>query len=257
VTMGGYSVASQTFATCSTISSGLINSGVSGIMGLSWQALAYSGATPWWITLAQSSSWSSPLFGFHLARWRDVSGATSSESDGGTATFGYLGESSRPRWPRVMVMSCRRPHADVADSSLYSGSITYVSVSSGASYWQIPMDSMTMQGSTISLGGSTTVAIDTGTTLIGGPSSIIAAIYAAIPGSEQMTGSYQLCHHLWRLHHPNHRRGLQSREVFLRHDDVYRRGVHPGSLVRFASPVSVHSSTPMYIPLYLAPVVFG
>ncbi|RSH92180.1 hypothetical protein EHS25_008595 [Saitozyma podzolica] len=169
VTMGGYSVASQTFATCSTISSGLINSGVSGIMGLSWQALAYSGATPWWITLAQSSSWSSPLFGFHLARWRDVSGATSSESDGGTATFGYL---------------------DVADSSLYSGSITYVSVSSGASYWQIPMDSMTMQGSTISLGGSTTVAIDTGTTLIGGPSSIIAAIYAAIPGSEQMTGSY-------------------------------------------------------------------
>jgi cathepsin D len=188
--MGGYSVASQTFATCSTISSGLINSGVSGIMGLSWQALAYSGATPWWITLAQSSSWSSPLFGVHLARWRDVSGATSSESDGGTATFGYLGESSRPRWPRVMVMSCRRPHADVADSSLYSGSITYVSVSSGASYWQIPMDSMTMQGSTISLGGSTTVAIDTGTTLIGGPSSIIAAIYAAIPGSEQMTGSY-------------------------------------------------------------------
>lgn len=100
--MGGYSVASQTFATCSTISSGLINSGVSGIMGLSWQALAYSGATPWWITLAQSSSWSSPLFGFHLARWRDVSGATSSESDGGTATFGYLGESSRRRWPGVM-----------------------------------------------------------------------------------------------------------------------------------------------------------
>ena len=52
------------------------------------------------------------------------------------------------------------------------------------------MASMTMQGTSISLGSSTSCAIDTGTTLIGGPSSIIAAIYAAIPGSQQMTGSY-------------------------------------------------------------------
>lgn len=43
VTMGGYSVASQTFASCDTITSGLISSSVSGIMGLSWQSLAYSG----------------------------------------------------------------------------------------------------------------------------------------------------------------------------------------------------------------------
>jgi len=43
VTMGGYSVASQTFAYCNTITSGLISSSVSGIMGLSWQSLAYSG----------------------------------------------------------------------------------------------------------------------------------------------------------------------------------------------------------------------
>jgi cathepsin D len=49
---------------------------------------------------------------------------------------------------------------------------------------------MTMQGSTISLGSSNAVAVDTGTTLIGGPASIIASIYAAIPGSAQMTGSY-------------------------------------------------------------------
>jgi cathepsin D len=43
VTMGGYSVASQTFAYCDTITQGLIASSVSGIMGLSWQSLAYSG----------------------------------------------------------------------------------------------------------------------------------------------------------------------------------------------------------------------
>ncbi|ORY30398.1 aspartic peptidase domain-containing protein, partial [Naematelia encephala] len=166
VTMGDYSVASQTFATCSTISSGLISDSVSGIMGLSWQSLAYSHATPWWITLAESSSWSEPLFSFQLNRYRNVADASDLEEDGGTATFGYL------------------------DSSLYSGAITYVTVPSGAEYWEIPMGSMTIQGKSISLSTSTSAAIDTGTTLIGGPSDIIASIYAAIPNSQQMTGSY-------------------------------------------------------------------
>jgi len=166
VTLGGYTVASQTFALCSTIASGLISASVSGILGLSWQSLAYSRATPWWVTLAESSSWSEPLFAFYLKRYRDVAGAETVETDGGKATFGYL------------------------DSSLYSGEVTYVTVPNNAQYWQIPMDSMKIQGTTISLGSSENVAVDTGTTLIGGPESIIAAIYAAIPGSSQMTGSY-------------------------------------------------------------------
>ena len=49
-------------------------------------------ATPWWVTLAKSSSWSQPLFGFYLKRFRDVAGAQNTESDAGQATFGYLGE---------------------------------------------------------------------------------------------------------------------------------------------------------------------
>ncbi|WVQ76028.1 hypothetical protein IAR50_005664 [Cryptococcus sp. DSM 104548] len=167
VTLGGYSVASQTFAACDSVSTGLLSTGVSGIMGLSWQALAYSKATPWWITLAKSSAWSEPLFAFYLARYRNVAGATAKESDGGTATFGYL------------------------DSSLYSGDVTYVNVSSDAEYWQIEMASAKIQGSSISLNSSTNmVAIDTGTTLIGGPESIVAEIYSKIDGAQRMTGSY-------------------------------------------------------------------
>lgn len=42
VTMGGYAVAGQTFAVCNQLSSGLIVDSLSGIMGLSWRALAYS-----------------------------------------------------------------------------------------------------------------------------------------------------------------------------------------------------------------------
>lgn len=47
-----------------------------------------------------------------------------------------------------------------------------------------------MQGKTIPLGSSNVVAVDTGTTLIGGPAAIIASIYASIPGSQPMTEGY-------------------------------------------------------------------
>jgi len=101
-----------------------------------------------------------------MKRYRDVAGAKSVESDGGTATFGYL------------------------DSSLYTGDVTYIDLPSASEYWEIPMASMSMQGSDINMGGAVAAAIDTGTTLIGGPSDVVAAIYAAIPGAKQMTGSY-------------------------------------------------------------------
>jgi cathepsin D len=52
------------------------------------------------------------------------------------------------------------------------------------------MIGLTVQGTSISLGSNNMVAVDTGTTLIGGPQSIIESIYAAIPGSERMTGAY-------------------------------------------------------------------
>jgi hypothetical protein len=46
-----------------------------------------------------------------------------------------------------------------------------------------------MQGKTVSLSG-VQAAIDTGTTLIGGPEADVQAIYANIPGSRRMTGVY-------------------------------------------------------------------
>jgi cathepsin D len=49
---------------------------------------------------------------------------------------------------------------------------------------------LVIQGTTVNLGSNNMVAVDTGTTLIGGPQSIIESIYAAIPGSERMTGAY-------------------------------------------------------------------
>jgi hypothetical protein len=103
---------------------------------------------------------------FAMKRWRDVDGATAVE-DGGVATFGYI------------------------DSSQYTGDITYLDVPSGSQYWQVTMGGMTSQGTDIGLNGATNVAIDTGTTLIGGPESIVTSVYAAINGSRRMTGNYK------------------------------------------------------------------
>lgn len=48
---------------------------------------------------------------------------------------------------------------------------------------------ISVQGKSVSLSG-VQAAIDTGTTLIGGPEADVEAIYANIPGSRRMTGVY-------------------------------------------------------------------
>lgn len=53
------------------------------------------------------------------------------------------------------------------------------------------MDSLSVQGTSISLSAGNSVAVDTGTTLIGGPSDTVRLIYEAIDGARQMTGNYR------------------------------------------------------------------
>jgi cathepsin D len=50
-----------------------------------------------------------------------------------------------------------------------------------------------VQGNSVDVGSgkSAYAAIDTGTTLIGGPSTEIAQMYAQIPGATAATGNYQ------------------------------------------------------------------
>lgn len=69
VQMAGFSVPNQVFAVCDQVSSGLLDTPVSGLMGLAWNTIASSGATPFWQTLAGSNVWDSPLMAFHLTRY--------------------------------------------------------------------------------------------------------------------------------------------------------------------------------------------
>lgn len=118
VTLGGFSVQSQTFGVVNSMSDGLLDSPLSGLMGMGFKSLTVTGTTPWWISLASSTAWSEPLFGFYMKRYRDVADAQSTETEGGTLTLGYV------------------------DETLYEGDITYVSVDSDKQrYWNIPIAS--------------------------------------------------------------------------------------------------------------------
>lgn len=99
------------------------------------------------------------------------------------------------------------------NESLYTGDIDYQAIpGSQASYWlqeimckstcmrflsgcftHVCLSAMTVQGKSISMpsGSASYAVIDTGTTLVAGPASGIAAIYAQIPGSSPGTGQWE------------------------------------------------------------------
>ena len=77
------------------------------------------------------------------------------------------------------------------NTSLYTGDIDYQSLSQSNLYWTITLSSVTIGIETLNISSSSAAAvIDTGTTLIGGPSSEVADIYAQISGSQALSGSY-------------------------------------------------------------------
>ena len=121
VQMAGFQVSQQTFgmclsthpssawlideypqATCNQVSSGLVSSPVSGIMGLGWQGLASSGATPFWQSLYQGNVWDEPLMAFYLTRFQNVSRAAS-EEPGGVFTMGMSTECHHRESPELIV----------------------------------------------------------------------------------------------------------------------------------------------------------
>jgi cathepsin D len=110
VSLAGYTVNSLTFAVCDQLAQGTLNAPASGIMGLGFQQLAASGATPFWQVLAEGSTFQKKVFTFQLAR-SGGSSTTSSIAPGGIFTLGQL------------------------DSSQYTGSVKYVDLSGSEGYW--------------------------------------------------------------------------------------------------------------------------
>lgn len=125
----------------------------------------------WQALLSNTSQYniSFPGFSFALTRFINQTGAREVES-GGLFTLGTL------------------------NASLFEGDIEFVPLPTGLeSYWLIPMEGLFVGGNSIDLTSEITrnVAIDTGTTLLGGPTDQVKAFYSHVPGAAPASGSYQ------------------------------------------------------------------
>ncbi|RDX54940.1 acid protease [Lentinus brumalis] len=170
VSMAGFTVNPQRFVVVEQMSDGLLDGDVSGIMGLAFEALASTQATPFWQALVNGNQFNSPDISFWLARHLDDVNAAV-EEDGGVMTLGGT------------------------NSSLFTGDIEFNSlVNDGTpTFWMLEMTGVTVGGKSVSVptGASALSAIDTGTTLIGGPSDAVQAIYNQIDGAQPLGGQMQ------------------------------------------------------------------
>ncbi|KAI5481256.1 hypothetical protein MNV49_004876 [Pseudohyphozyma bogoriensis] len=161
VGIAGFTVANQTFAAATT-SEGVVSGDISGILGLAWERLASSNSMPLLQGLSEGGQFDQQMFGFAFSRWIEDADAITEIKPGGIMTIGGV------------------------NSSLYTGDFNWVPLVDNGTYWLIPLDGITVQGVSTGITDSS-VAIDTGTSLIAGPSAAVTAIYNNIPGSQPVT----------------------------------------------------------------------
>ncbi|XP_050335421.1 lysosomal aspartic protease-like [Bactrocera neohumeralis] len=139
VSVGGLSIKKQVFAEA-TAEPGdtFVDSPFDGILGMAFQSIAVNNVVPPFYNLYSQGLVSENLFSFYLA-----SAGTSSQ--GGQLILGG------------------------SDSSLYQGSLTYVSLSE-ETYWQFSLGGATMNGQVLCSSGCQAIA-DTGTSLLVAPYS--------------------------------------------------------------------------------------
>ncbi|POW15072.1 hypothetical protein PSHT_07196 [Puccinia striiformis] len=154
ITFAGYNFLLKTVV--DTVSSELLR--------LGFQPLASSGVTPIWQTIMNNTNNNMnvtfPGFSFGLTRYINTTQPREVEP-GGIFTLGTLNASL------------------IAPGE----AINFVGVPSGLqSYWLIPMDGLDVNGNSLNLNSqsSPNVAIDTGTTLIGGPANEVKQFYSHV-----------------------------------------------------------------------------
>ncbi|XP_006899903.1 PREDICTED: pepsin A-like [Elephantulus edwardii] len=155
VQVGGIADTNQIFGLSETEpGSFLYYSPFDGILGLAYPSIAASGATPVFDNMWNQGLVSQDLFSVYLS---------SDDQSGSVVMFGGI------------------------DSSYYTGSLNWVPLSSEG-YWQITVDSITMNGQPIACSGSCQAIVDTGTSLLSGPTNAIAYIQSYIGASENSNG---------------------------------------------------------------------
>ncbi|KAI0820705.1 acid protease [Trametes gibbosa] len=150
VIIAGYQTNDAVFGVSSEYSSGLDASqfGADGVLGLAFGNISHFGPDTFMSKLFQQAKLRDHVFAFSLT-----------EHDS-SLTIGHMN-----KWS-------------------YDGPITYVPVTNEG-YWQVMMDGVSVNGTTITQ--NVPAVVDTGTTLVLGRKSDVAAFYAAVPGAQEAT----------------------------------------------------------------------
>lgn len=157
VTIGDLSVTDQEFALVSTVFNGYSSGKFDGLLGLGYEILSVNQATTPLDNMYNEGLISDKVFAFKLGN---------SDGEDGELLFGGI------------------------DSSLYTGDITYVPVVEQA-YWEISLDGVSVDGTTY--GSSTKAIVDSGTSLLTGPTSTVSKIASTLGAVEiGNTGYYEL-----------------------------------------------------------------
>ncbi|NP_001079037.1 pepsinogen 4, group I (pepsinogen A) L homeolog precursor [Xenopus laevis] len=127
-----------------------------GILGLAFPSIASSQATPVFDNMWSQGLIPQNLFSVYLS------------SDGQTGSYVLFGG---------------------VDNSYYSGSLNWVPLTA-ETYWQITLDSVSINGQVIACSQSCQAIVDTGTSLMTGPSTPIANIQNYIGASQDSNGQY-------------------------------------------------------------------
>lgn len=150
VTWGGLTISKQSFAEVTDVSGlGLAFSvgKFDGILGMAFQSISVDNIVPPFESLYRQGLVDSNVFGFYLGA---TDGAKGELTLGGT------------------------------DPAHYSGSLTYVPLIS-ETYWEAELTSFTYNGKSITT--ATKVVLDTGTSIMAGPSKEVKALAAAVGAS--------------------------------------------------------------------------
>ncbi|KAK1232357.1 hypothetical protein PQX77_004521 [Marasmius sp. AFHP31] len=142
----------------SQVTANLLDGTVSGILGLAFNTIASTRSTPLWQALLNNGELESPDMSFWMTRLRGTRNRQT-EAPGGVMTLGGTNQ------------------------TLFKGDIEFLNTVGQPSFWLLNLRSLTMNGQNIAISSSNALsAIDTGTTLIGGPTDDVRKFYEAIPG---------------------------------------------------------------------------
>ncbi|XP_067432690.1 pepsin A-like [Thunnus thynnus] len=155
VTVGGLAVRNQIFGLSESEAPFMQHMRADGILGLAYPRLSASGATPVFDNMMKEGLVNQDIFSVYLS---------SHSAQGSVVTFGGT------------------------DPNHYTGPITWIPLSNEL-YWQITVDSVTVNGQVVACSGGCQAIVDTGTSLIVGPQSSISNINSFVGASSQ-NGDY-------------------------------------------------------------------